>query len=80
MKPRFAILLLNLSDDLLKVKAHLPLQNLTTTAVLSILNSTRSTDIPAILKNLDGAQQDRLMAYLYKASLTASSQWTSDPL
>ncbi|KAJ9105370.1 hypothetical protein QFC21_001739 [Naganishia friedmannii] len=48
-------------------------KSLTTTAVLSILNSTRSTDIPAILKNLDGAQQDRLMAYLYKASLTVYS-------
>jgi actin related protein 2/3 complex subunit 5 len=48
-------------------------QNLTTAAVLSILNSTRSTDIPAILKNLDEAQQDKLMAYLYKASQVALS-------
>ncbi|GHJ84248.1 hypothetical protein NliqN6_0650 [Naganishia liquefaciens] len=41
-------------------------KNLTTAAVLSILNSTRSADIPAILKALDEGQQDKLMAYLYK--------------
>ena len=46
------------------VDAHF--QNLTTNAVLLILNSTRATDIPNILKQLGDAQQDHLMAYLYK--------------
>ena len=41
-------------------------QNLTTNAVQLILNSTRATDIPNILKQLGDAQQDHLMAYLYK--------------
>ncbi|RXK35997.1 arp2/3 complex 16 kDa subunit [Tremella mesenterica] len=41
-------------------------RNLTTQALLLILNSTRATDIPGILKNLKQDQQDRLMAYLYK--------------
>ncbi|WVN88369.1 uncharacterized protein L203_103575 [Cryptococcus depauperatus CBS 7841] len=41
-------------------------KNLTTSALLLILNSTRSTDIPSLVRNLDQVQQDRLMAYLYK--------------
>lgn len=41
-------------------------QSLTTSSLLLILNSTRSADIPTMIKNLDQVQQDRLMAYLYK--------------
>ncbi|KIR25702.1 arp2/3 complex 16 kDa subunit [Cryptococcus deuterogattii 99/473] len=41
-------------------------KNLTTSSLLLILNSTRSADIPNLIKNLDQVQQDRLMAYLYK--------------
>ncbi|ORY33947.1 putative Arp2/3 complex 16 kDa subunit [Naematelia encephala] len=42
-------------------------KNLTSSAVLLILNSTRTAEIPNHLKNLDPEQQDHLMAYLYKA-------------
>lgn len=42
---------------------------MTTSALLLILNSTRSTDISNLVKGLSGDQQDRLMAYLYKVSL-----------
>ena len=45
-----------------KPRAKLNEQNLTTNAVLLILNSTRATDIPNILKQLGDAQQDHLMA------------------
>jgi hypothetical protein len=48
------------------VEGELTKQNLTTNAVQLILNSTRATDIPNILKQLGDAQQDHLMAYLYK--------------
>lgn len=43
-----------------------PYQNLTTSAVLLILNSTRANDIPNVIKGLDQEQQAHLMAYLYK--------------
>jgi actin related protein 2/3 complex subunit 5 len=46
----------------------LTLQNLTTSALLLILNSTRAADIPGILKGLGQEEQDHLMAYLYKVS------------
>ncbi|GAA6053263.1 hypothetical protein JCM3770_002684 [Rhodotorula araucariae] len=36
-------------------------------SVLAILNSTRSTDIPALVQALDPAEQVTLMKYLYKA-------------
>jgi actin related protein 2/3 complex subunit 5 len=39
---------------------------MTTSALLLILNSTRASDIPNILKGLGQEQQDHLMAYLYK--------------
>ena len=42
------------------------LQTMTTSALLLILNSTRASDIPNILKGLGQEQQDHLMAYLYK--------------
>lgn len=42
------------------------MQKLTTDAVLMILNSTRASDIPTVIKGLDQEQQSRLMAYLYK--------------
>jgi actin related protein 2/3 complex subunit 5 len=41
-------------------------QDLTTQAVLLILNSTRAADIPNAIKGLDHEQQAYLMAYLYK--------------
>jgi len=44
-------------------------QDVTTSALLLILNSTRSTDITNLVKGLSGDQQDRLMAYLYKVSI-----------
>ncbi|BGP18167.1 hypothetical protein JCM10213_009010 [Rhodosporidiobolus nylandii] len=37
------------------------------TSVLAILNSTRSTDIPALIGGLQPAEQVTLMKYLYKA-------------
>lgn len=43
-----------------------PYQNLTTSAVLLILNSTRANDIPNVIRGLDQEQQAHLMAYLYK--------------
>ncbi|KAG7530982.1 hypothetical protein FFLO_04653 [Filobasidium floriforme] len=41
-------------------------KDITTSALLLILNSTRSTDISNLVKGLSGDHQDRLMAYLYK--------------
>jgi hypothetical protein len=41
-------------------------ETMTTSALLLILNSTRASDIPNILKGLGQEQQDHLMAYLYK--------------
>ena len=41
-------------------------QNLTLQNVVSILNSTRSTEIPNIVKSLSQDAQDTLMKYLYK--------------
>ncbi|ORX36598.1 actin-related protein 2/3 complex subunit 5 [Kockovaella imperatae] len=38
----------------------------TTSALLTILNSTRSADIAGVLKGLGEEQQGHLMAYLYK--------------
>ena len=54
------------------------IQTMTTSALLLILNSTRASDIPNILKGLGQEQQDHLMAYLYKASspFTASTELT----
>lgn len=46
-------------------------QNLTTSALLLILNSTRASEIPNLLKGLEIDQQDHLMAYLYKVSARA---------
>lgn len=46
------------------------LQDITTSALLLILNSTRSTDISNLVKGLSGDHQDRLMAYLYKVGIT----------
>ncbi|ODN82041.1 hypothetical protein L202_02363 [Cryptococcus amylolentus CBS 6039] len=50
---------------------------LTTNSLLLIFNSTRSTDIPALVKGLDHVQQDRLMAYLYKG-MAALGQGSGD--
>lgn len=49
---------------------------MTTSALLLILNSTRASDIPNILKGLGQEQQDHLMAYLYKVSHSLST-WTN---
>jgi actin related protein 2/3 complex subunit 5 len=51
---------------------------MTTSALLLILNSTRASDIPNILKGLGQEQQDHLMAYLYKASRFLSVYTKSD--
>ncbi|WVR07103.1 hypothetical protein IAU60_004142 [Kwoniella sp. DSM 27419] len=41
-------------------------KSLTTASLLLILNSTRASEIPGIIKSLGQDQQDHLMAYLYK--------------
>ncbi|KAK9894852.1 actin-related protein ARPC5 [Cystobasidium minutum MCA 4210] len=41
-------------------------KNTTFATVLSVLNSTRSADIPKVLSALDAASQDNLMKYIYK--------------
>ena len=41
-------------------------QNLTLQSVVSILNSTKSTEIPNVVKSLSQDAQDTLMKYLYK--------------
>jgi actin related protein 2/3 complex subunit 5 len=43
-----------------------PPQNLNLQTILSILNSTKATDIPTIVKSLSQDAQDTLMKYLYK--------------
>ena len=42
------------------------IQSITLNTVLLILNSTKATEIPGILRTLDTDQQDTLMKYLYK--------------
>ncbi|KIJ64305.1 hypothetical protein HYDPIDRAFT_181934 [Hydnomerulius pinastri MD-312] len=41
-------------------------KNLTLQTVVSILNSTKSTEIPNVLKSLSQDAQDTLMKYIYK--------------
>jgi len=41
-------------------------KSLALNSVLLILNSTKATDIPGILRGLDQDQQDTLMKYIYK--------------
>lgn len=41
-------------------------QNLNLQTLVSILNSTKATDIPGIVKSLSTDAQDTLMKYLYK--------------
>lgn len=41
-------------------------QNLTLQTLVTILNSTKSTDIPNVVKSLPPDTQDTLMKYLYK--------------
>ena len=43
-----------------------PVQNLTLQSLLLILNSTKATDIPGIVRALSPDAQDTLMKYLYK--------------
>lgn len=52
------------------------MQDMTTQAVLLILNSTRAADIPSAIKGLDHEQQAYLMAYLYKVR----GDWPDRPL
>lgn len=42
------------------------LQNLTLQIVVSVLNSTKGTEIPQVLKSLSEDAQDTLMKYIYK--------------
>jgi actin related protein 2/3 complex subunit 5 len=41
-------------------------QNLTLQTVVTVLNSTKATDIPNVVKSLPPEAQDTLMKYLYK--------------
>ncbi|KAN0136561.1 arp2/3 complex subunit [Lactarius tabidus] len=41
-------------------------KNLTLQTVVTVLNSTKSTDIPNVVKSLPAEAQDTLMKYLYK--------------
>ena len=41
-------------------------QNLTLQTLVTILNSTKATEIPAVVKSLSQESQDTLMKYLYK--------------
>ena len=41
-------------------------QNLNLQTLVSILNSTKATDIPGIVKSLSTDAQDTLMKYIYK--------------
>jgi len=42
------------------------LQNLTLQTVVSVLNSTKGTEIPQVLKSVSEDAQDTLMKYIYK--------------
>jgi len=44
----------------------LHLKNLKLQTLVTILNSTKATDIPAVVKALSQDEQDTLMKYLYK--------------
>ena len=41
-------------------------QNLTLQTLVTVLNSTKSADIPTVVKSLTSDHQDNLMKYLYK--------------
>ena len=41
-------------------------QNLALQTVVSVLNSTKSTDVPTVLRSLSQDEQDTLMKYIYK--------------
>ena len=41
-------------------------QNLALQIVVSVLNSTKSTDVPTVLRSLSQDEQDTLMKYIYK--------------
>ncbi|KAG9310980.1 actin-related protein ARPC5 [Chiua virens] len=41
-------------------------KNLTLQTIVSVLNSTKSTDVPTILRSLSQDEQDTLMKYIYK--------------
>lgn len=44
----------------------LSVQEVTLQTLLTILNTTKSTEIPAVIKSLSQDNQDTLMKYLYK--------------
>ena len=43
-----------------------PSQNLNLQTLVTILNSTKATEIPGVIKSLSQDSQDTLMKYLYK--------------
>ena len=47
-------------------RPHCAIQNQNLQTLVSILNSTKATDIPSIVKSLSTDAQDTLMKYLYK--------------
>ncbi|KDQ16881.1 hypothetical protein BOTBODRAFT_30257 [Botryobasidium botryosum FD-172 SS1] len=49
-------------------------KNVSLSAVLLILNSTKSTDIPGIVKGLSQDEQDTLMKYLYKGMASQGTE------
>lgn len=49
------------------------LQTMSLQSLLTVLNSTKSTEIPAVIKSLSMDSQDTLMKYLYKGM--AMSGW-----
>jgi len=51
---------------ILPSRATLPAQLTTLRSFALVLNSTKSSDIPAIVKQLDPEQQDGLMKFIYK--------------
>ncbi len=48
-------------------------QLITLQVLLTIMNSTKSTDIPNVLKALAPEEQDTLMKYLYKGMATSGN-------
>ena len=47
-------------------RPHILEQNLALQVVVSVLNTTKSTDVPTVLRSLSQDEQDTLMKYIYK--------------
>lgn len=56
------------------------MQLVTLQVLLTIMNSTKSTDIPNVLKALSPEEQDTLMKYLYKGMATSGSDVSGNVL